>query len=111
MKSKNDNLRYDRVRTYFKLNKKSFILASITGVIYNSLMALVPIVQGKLIDAFNAQDDVKYIIKFALTFLTFVIFIQVNRYFKRYYVRDFSNKMVLQMRRVRKIHFCISNLP
>lgn len=100
MKSKNDNLRYDRVRTYFKLNKKSFILASITGVIYNSLMALVPIVQGKLIDAFNAQDDVKYIIKFALTFLTFVIFIQVNRYFKRYYVRDFSNKMVLQMRRV-----------
>lgn len=63
-------------------------------------MALVPIVQGKLIDAFNAQDDVKYIIKFALTFLTFVIFIQVNRYFKRYYVRDFSNKMVLQMRRV-----------
>ena len=100
MKSKNDNLRYDRVRTYFKLNKKSFILTSITGVIYNSLMALVPIVQGKLIDAFNAQDDVKYIIKFALTFLTFVIFIQVNRYFKRYYVRDFSNKMVLQMRRV-----------
>ena len=63
MKSKNDNLRYDRVRTYFKLNKKSFILATITGVIYNSLMALVPIVQGKLIDAFNAQDDVKYIIK------------------------------------------------
>lgn len=40
MKSKNDNLRYDRVRTYFKLNKKSFILASITGVIYNSLMEL-----------------------------------------------------------------------
>lgn len=100
MKSKNDNLRYDRVRTYFKLNKKSFILATITGVIYNSLMALVPIVQGKLIDAFNAQDDVKCIIKFALTFLIFVIFIQVNRYFKRYYVRDFSNKMVLQMRRV-----------
>ena len=100
MKSKNKNLRYDRVSTYFKLNKKSFILATITGIIFNGLMALVPIVQGKLIDAFNAQEDVKYIIKFALAFLTFVIFIQVNRYFKRYYVRDFSNKMVLQMRTV-----------
>ena len=48
MKSKNDNLRYDRVRTYFKLNKKSFILASITGVIYNSLMALVPMIKMML---------------------------------------------------------------
>mgnify|MGYP004634427733 CR=1 FL=1 len=61
-------------------------------------MALVQISQGKLIDAFKAQEDAKYIISFALIFLIFIIFIQVNRFFKRYYVRDFSNKMVLQMR-------------
>lgn len=61
-------------------------------------MALVQISQGKLIDAFKAQEDAKYIISFALIFLIFIIFIQVNLFFKRYYVRDISNKMVLQMR-------------
>lgn len=91
---------YDKISTYFKLNKKSFIIATITGIIFNGLMAFVPIVQGKLIDAYKEQEDVKYIIYFAISFLAFVIFIQVNRYFKRYYVRDFSNRMVLQMRTV-----------
>lgn len=91
---------YDKISTYFKLNKKSFIIATITGIIFNGLMAFVPIVQGKLIDAYKEQEDVKYIIYFAIAFLAFVIFIQVNRYFKRYYVRDFSNRMVLQMRTV-----------
>lgn len=92
------NRRFDKVSTYFFLNKKSFIIATITGIFYNVLMAFVPILQGKLIDSFKMQDDVKYIIKLALAFLAFVMFIQVNRYFKRYYVRDFSNRMVLQMR-------------
>lgn len=91
-------IRYDKISTYFKLNLKSFIIATVTGIVFNSLMALVPIIQGKLIDAFKAQEDTKYIISFALIFLIFIIFIQVNRFFKRYYVRDFSNKMVLQMR-------------
>ena len=91
---------YDKISTYFKLNKKSFIIVTITGIIFNGLMAFVPIVQGKLIDAYKEQEDVKYIIYFAIAFLAFVIFIQVNRYFKRYYVRDFSNRMVLQMRTV-----------
>lgn len=91
---------YDKISTYFKLNKKSFIIATITGIIFNGLMAFVPIVQGKLIDAYKEQEDVKHIIYFAIAFLAFVIFIQVNRYFKRYYVRDFSNRMVLQMRTV-----------
>lgn len=91
---------YDKISTYFKLNKKSFIIATITGIIFNGLMAFVPIVQGKLMDAYKEQEDVKYIIYFAIAFLAFVIFIQVNRYFKRYYVRDFYNRMVLQMRTV-----------
>lgn len=92
------NIRYDKISTYFKLNIKSFIIASITGIVFNSLMALVPIIQGKLIDAFKNQENAKYIINFSLVFLIFIIFIQVNRFFKRYYVRDFSNRMVLQMR-------------
>lgn len=93
-------IRYDKISTYFKLNKKSFILATITGVIFNGLMAFVPLVQGELINAYKAQKNAKYIILFALSFLVFIVFIQVNRYLKRYFVRDFSNRMVLQMRTV-----------
>lgn len=94
------DIRYDKISTYFKLNKKSFILATITGVIFNGLMAFVPLVQGELINAYKAQKNAKYIILFALSFLAFIVFIQVNRYLKRYFVRDFSNRMVLQMRTV-----------
>lgn len=94
------DIRYDKISTYFKLNKKSFILATITGVIFNGLMAFVPLVQGELINAYKTQQDAKYIILFALSFLAFIVFIQINRYLKRYFVRDFSNRMVLQMRTV-----------
>lgn len=47
--------RYDKISTYFKLNKKSFILATISGIFYNVLMVFVPIVMGKLINAFKEQ--------------------------------------------------------
>lgn len=94
------DIQYDKISTYFKLNKKSFILATITGVIFNGLMVFVPLVQGELINAYKTQQDAKYIILFALSFLAFIVFIQINRYLKRYFVRDFSNRMVLQMRTV-----------
>lgn len=103
-------IRYDKISTYFKLNKKSFILATITGIIFNGLMAFVPLVQGKLIDLYKEQSDIKYIILFALSFLLFVLFIQVNRYFKRYYVRDFSNRMVLEMRTISFNNLLKSNM-
>lgn len=91
---------YDKIRTYFKLNKKAFILTAISGLIFDGLMCLVPILQGYLIDAFKEQRDVIHIISLAVLFLLFVLFIQFNRFIKRYFVRDFSNRMVLQMRDV-----------
>lgn len=102
---KENDIRYDKVSTYIKLNKKTFIIASISGIIFNSLMALVPIIQGRLLDSFVDNKNIKYIIYFALTFLLFVLYVQFNRFLKRYFIRDFSNKMVLQMRRV-----CFKNM-
>lgn len=104
------NLRYDKISTYFKLNKKSFIITTITGIVFNGLMAFVPIMQGKLLDLYKEKEDVMYIVYFALSFLAFVIFIQGNRYLKRYYVRDFSNRMVLQMRTVSFNNLIQSNI-
>lgn len=93
-------IRYDKISTYFKLNKKSFILATISGIFYNVLMVFVPILMGKLIDCFKEQSNKQLIIQLSLLFLLFVIFIQFNRFLKRYYVRDFANRMVLQMRTI-----------
>lgn len=104
------NYKYDKISTYFKLNKKSFIIATITGIMFNGLMAFVPIIQGKLIDLYKEKQDVKYIVYSAVSFLAFVIFIQGNRYLKRYYVRDFSNRMVLQMRTVSFNNLIQSNI-
>ncbi|MDY2888807.1 MAG: ABC transporter ATP-binding protein [Candidatus Caccosoma sp.] len=93
-------IKYDKISTYFKLNKKSFILATISGIFYNVLMVLVPILLGKLIDVFKIQANKNEIIILAILFFLFIIFIQFNRFIKRYYVRDFANRMVLQMRTV-----------
>lgn len=94
------NIRYDRVRSYFWLNRKPFIIATITGIIYNGLMAFIPILQGKLIDSFSVSINLKRIISLAISFLVIVVFVQINRMLKRFYVRDFANRMVLQMRNV-----------
>lgn len=91
---------YNRVSTYFLLNKKSFLIATITGIIYNVLSVLVPYFQGKLIDLYQQKEEIIYIVYFAISFFFFILFIQINRYLKRYYVRDFSNRMVLKMRMV-----------
>ncbi len=88
----------DKVSTYFKEFKVSFILATISGLIYNSLMAFIPIMQGKLINNYILNKDVKELYIGCLLFILLVIFIQINRYIKRYFVRDFSNRMVLAMR-------------
>lgn len=95
-----ENIRYDRVRSYFWLNRKPFIIATITGIIYNGLMAFIPILQGKLIDSFSVSINLKRIISLAISFLVIVVFVQINRMLKRFYVRDFANRMVLQMRNV-----------
>ena len=66
------NLKYDKIRTYFWLNKKSIILATITGILFNTLTVLVPLIQGHLLDLYKAQNDTTYIILFALGFFLFV---------------------------------------
>ena len=91
---------YNKVSTYFLLNKKSFLIATITGIIYNVLSVLVVYFRGKLIDLYQQKEETIYIVYFAISFLFFILFIQINRYLKRYYVRDFSNRMTLKMRMV-----------
>jgi len=88
----------DKISTYFLNHIYICISILITGLTFNGLMSLVPIIQGKLIDAFFLRDSLELILKLSVTFISFVIFVQINRFFKRYFVRLLANKIIITMR-------------
>ncbi len=92
--------KYNKLSYYFFQNKKSFILSTISGILYNTLMVFVPILLGNLIDLYTSSTNKKDIAIKALLFFFLIVFIQFNRYLKRFFVRDFANKMVLNMREI-----------
>ena len=92
--------KYNKLSYYFFQNKKSFILSTISGILYNVLMVFVPILLGNLIDLYTSSTNKKDIAIKALLFFLLIVFIQFNRYLKRFFVRDFANKMVLNMREI-----------
>lgn len=92
--------KYNKLSYYFFQNKKSFILSTISGILYNVLMVFVPILLGNLIDLYTSSTNKKDIAIKALLFFILIVFIQFNRYLKRFFVRDFANKMVLNMREI-----------
>lgn len=96
----NTKLSYDKVSTYFKENKKLVIVLVITDFFFNALMCLIPIVQGIAVNAFSRGENFSYLCRLVINFLLLVIFVQINRFTKRYLGRSFGNKIALSMRKV-----------
>lgn len=88
----------DKISTYFLDHIYICILIAITGLTFNGLMSLVPIIQGKLIDAFFSRESLELILRLSILFASFVLFVQLNRFFKRYFVRLLANKIIITMR-------------
>ncbi|MCI2068468.1 MAG: ABC transporter ATP-binding protein/permease [Bacilli bacterium] len=94
------SLKYDKISTYFKTNKRVVFLFSLSGLLFDGLMSLIPMYLGYIINmAVQGQETNKVLIN-GLLFIALVIFIQSNRFLKRYYVRVFSNRMTYVMRKV-----------
>lgn len=91
--------RYDKVRTYFYENLHIVLPLCITGLLYNAFMAFIPKIEGITIDLLLTADY-KKILYSSLTLLGIVLFVQINRFFKRFLVRVFGNKITLKMRQV-----------
>lgn len=91
--------RYDKITTYFKENLVIVIPMCITALIFNALMCLIPIIEGEAINSLKYNDKNKVLIC-TLVFIGLVLFVQINRFFKRYLVRVFGNKMSLKMRSI-----------
>ena len=90
--------RYDKIRTYLKLNISIILLFAFTATLFNVGVAFIPTLQGYVINAFSEEKPFKYVLRLGLIYIAFLIFVQINRFLKRLLRRKFNNKMVLQMR-------------
>lgn len=91
--------KYDRISTYFKMNLHIVIPMCITALLFNALMCLLPVIEGQTINSLNS-GSYSVVARLCLIFILLVLFVQINRFFKRYLVRVFGNKMTLTMRQV-----------
>jgi len=83
---------------YWKKEKFIVFCIVVFGISCNTLVVLGPIYQGKLIDAILRKDSLNSLVLLALTFVGVVMFVQILRYFKRFYIRRFANINIATMR-------------
>ncbi len=88
----------DKIQNYWIKERKSVILLTIFGILYNVGMVVRPIYQGKLIDALIANVNFNNLVKLSLNFILAIALVQFFRYLKRYYVRQFANATTSTMR-------------
>ncbi|MEG0857545.1 MAG: ABC transporter ATP-binding protein [Terrisporobacter sp.] len=88
----------NKIINYWKKEKLIILLLSIFGILYNVGMVIRPIYQGKLIDALVKKDNLYNLLKLAALYVFLIGLVQIFRYFKRYYVRQFANRTTVTMR-------------
>ncbi len=91
-----------KLTSYVFKYPKQFTFQAIAGIAFNTFIVLSPIMIGRTIDAAkNLHDGTGTIHYFLLQlFLYFgvTVFFQVARYFKRWFMRDLTNKIACDMR-------------
>ena len=77
--------------------KFQFVVSSIAGIIYNTVIVLGPILLGKLIDA-AASGTTELVLLSAAYFVGVTFFFQFARFIKRWYMRDQFNHIACDLR-------------
>lgn len=77
--------------------KFQFIISSVAGIFYNTVIVLGPIFLGKLIDA-AAGGGAELVLFSALYFVGVTTFFQFARFIKRWYMRDQFNHVACDLR-------------
>lgn len=90
--------RENQIKNYFLENKLLIFGIIISGLFFDGLMCIVPLVLGDAINSFSNQEKYSIILYKCLILLGLVLFVQINRFFKRYFVRLFANKITFAMR-------------
>lgn len=92
----------DKISSYFRLEILTLTLVTISGIIYNVGMTAAPYFEGKLAQClfdigkgYKTTSDMVYL---ASTYLAVILFIQIMRSVKRFFVRRFANNISRDMR-------------
>ncbi len=97
-----------RIAYYFLKEKKFLFLTTVSGLVYNGGMALVPWMEGQLTqaiaDAVSGARGAELLSLLALAYIAIVLVVQGARYFKRLYVRKFANDISLSMKEILYAH-------
>ncbi len=101
---RNKNLSPDKISSYFREEWFSLSIVTISGLIYNVGLLATPYFEGEmaqgLSDILNGKKNFSYMAILVSIYLGIVLLVQVARYFKRFYVRRFSNNINRNMKGV-----------
>ena len=100
MKKKNDP---QSLLTYFKDEKKTLAVITVTGLIYNIGMTAGPYFEGQLAqylsDIIQKKRLASDMIRLAVTYVIVILIVQGARFIKRLYVRYFANHVNRRMKK------------
>ena len=101
---KKAEFRPDRVLSYFKMEWKSLLIVTVSGLIYNIGLLAGPwfegLMTGCLADILKGLGRFGDMLKLVLAYVAAIAVVQVSRYVKRFYVRRFANNVNRSMKRV-----------
>ncbi len=91
-----------RIFSYFKLEFWTLLLVTVSGIFYNIGMIAGPYFEGLLaqclFDIINGHQTFSGMVSLAITYLAVILFVQLMRSIKRFYVRRFANNTSRNMR-------------
>lgn len=86
------------IKNYWLKEKKVVAMIIFFGIAFNGATVVGPILQGKLIDSILNKESLNIVFIRIALFIGAIAFIQLARFFKRFYVRRFANSTSATMR-------------
>ena len=88
----------DKIVSYWIHQPFTVIMIVVFGLAFNIMMPWGAVNLGKVIDTILVSSSTDPIIKAVITYVEVIMFIQVLRYIKRFYIRRFANRTLASMR-------------
>lgn len=92
----------NKLISYFKKEKKSLLIVTVTGLIYNVGLLAGPYFEGRmsgtLVDILKGNDTFPSMLQLVCLYLFSIVLVQTCRYCKRNYVRIFANNTNRRMK-------------
>lgn len=105
MKNNTDAIKNpQKISSYFRLEKLSLAVVTVSGLIYNVGMAAQPWFEGqlaqRLYDVEKGKKTFQSMLILAAVYAAVILFVQLMRALKRFYVRRFANNTNKNMRHI-----------